>query len=369
MPGPLCRGRERSSLMAAKKRKKRAKKRRPSPVVRAFKGLYATLVVFSAIVVGLYGLYKFSAQKPTMEGSETPPRPTSNIVVTDNPDTKDDESQYLVRKKDTWTFLLVAKDQVSGSTDTIMVCTYDTANQKVGLVSIPRDTLVVREGWKYRRINAAYASGGMEELMAAAGEILGFPIDHYVLINTKIFVELIDAVGGVDFDVPVHMAYDDPYQDLHIHFEPGLQHLSGKEALEVVRCRKNSDGPEGREIYDAYPDADIGRTRTQQAMVKTVAKKVLSQPQKLGDYIRLFFQYVDTDLTLGNMLWFAEPALGFDFEDLTTATLPGNGNATWGSLTYLYALDVEGSLEIINDCLNPYTTPITKDMVKMPQGK
>lgn len=355
--------------MAAKRRKKKGKQRRSSPVVRTFKGLYITLVVLSAIVVGLWGVYQILSQKPTMEGSETPPQPSSNIVVvTDDPNTEDDESQYLTRKKDTWTFLLVAKDQVSGSTDTIMVCTYDTANQKVGLVSIPRDTLVVRDGWKYRRINGAYASGGMEELMSAAGEILGFPIDHYVLIDTKIFVELIDAVGGVEFDVPVHMAYDDIYQDLHIHYEPGLQKLSGKQALEVVRCRKNSDGPEGREIYDAYPDADIGRTRTQQAMVMTVAKKVLSQPQKLGDYIRIFSQYVDTDLTLGNLLWFAGPAMEFDFANLTTATLPGDGNATWGRLTYLYALDVDGCLEIINDCLNPYTTPITEDMVKMQQG-
>ena len=355
--------------MAAKRRKKKRNQRRSSPVARTFKGLYITLVVLSAIVVGLWAVYQFLSQKPTIEGGETPPPPSSNVVVvTDDPDSEEDETQYLARKKDTWTFLLVAKDQVSGSTDTIMVCTYDTANQKVGLVSIPRDTLVVRDGWRYRRINAAYASGGMEELKAAVSQILGIPIDHHVLIDTKIFVELIDAVGGVEFDVPVHMAYDDPYQDLHIHYEPGLQKLSGKQALEVVRCRKNSDGPEGHEIYDAYPDADIGRTRTQQAMVKTVAKKVLSRPQQLGDYIRLFSQYVDTDLTLGNLLWFAGPALEFDFANLTTATLPGDGNATWGKLTYLYALDVEGCLEIINDCLNPYTTPVTRDMVHMQQG-
>ena len=76
-----------------------------------------------------------------------------------------------------------------------------------------------------------------------------------------------------------------------------------------------------------------------------------------------------TDLSLGNLLWFVEPALKFDFADLTTATLPGNGNARYEGSSSLYELDIEGSLAIINDCLNPYTTPVTEDMVRMIQGE
>ncbi|MDE6108654.1 MAG: LCP family protein, partial [Oscillospiraceae bacterium] len=292
------------------------------------------------------------------------------VTITDNPATEVDESQIATgrqRKKNTWTFLLVAKDQVSGNTDTIMVCTYDTENQQIGLVSIPRDTFVIREGYRYRRINAAYANGGMEELKGAVSQTLGIPIDHHILIDTKIFVELIDAVGGIDFDVPVHMAYDDPYQDLHIHYEPGLQHLTGQQALEVVRCRKNSDGAGGK-IYDAYPDADIGRTRTQQALLTAVAKKVIANPLKIRSYLEIFFQYVDTSLTFNNLLWLAQPALKFNFDNLTTVTLPGNGNASYGGYTYLYALYIDQTLEIVNNYLNPYTTPITREMVYIPQG-
>lgn len=358
--------------MTAKRKKKSAPARKGSPAKRAARGFYTTLVVLSALIVGLWCVYKLGSQAPTY--GEMPSLPTIAPAATDDPATDDvDESQTVTvpvgrqRKDKTWTFLLVAKDQVSGNTDTIMVCTYDTVNQKIGLVSVPRDTFVIREGYRYRRINGAYASGGIEELMGAVSQTLGIPIDHYVVINTSIFVELIDAAGGVDFDVPVHMAYDDPYQDLHIHYEPGLQHLTGQQALEVVRCRKNSDGENGK-IYDAYPDADIGRTRTQQALLTAVAKKVLSTPQNLTAYIELFFEHVKTDLSLANLMWLSQPALKFDFENLTTATLPGNGNAKYGNLTYLYALNVEGSLEIINDCLNPYTEPVTEDMVYMPQG-
>ena len=342
-----------------------------SSLQRVGKGFYRVLVVLSALIVALWAAYMFASRRPTT----APPTVPSFVAQTDDPNTDIDESQQtpaptLTRKDSTWTFLLCAQDQVSGSTDTIMVCTYDTANQKMGLVSIPRDTLVIRNGYRYHRINAAYSSGGMEELMGAVSQTLGIPIDHYVRIDTNIFVELIDAVDGVDFNVPVHMAYDDPTQDLHIHYEPGMQHLTGQQALEVVRCRKNSDGKGEypNNIYDAYPDADIGRTRTQQAMIKAVAQKVLSNPQKINSYAEIFVRYVKTDLTLGNLLWFAPVVLQFDFADLTTATLPGDGNATYQGTTYLYALDVEKSLEIINNCLNPYTTPVTGNMVYMPQG-
>jgi len=350
------------------------KKKRSSGPRRLAKVLYRTLVVLSAGVVILWAGWKLASRRP----STADPPPQSSSAVTDDPGTEENESQGLTRKEGTWTFLLAAEDQVSGSTDTIMVCTYDTVNQKIGLVSVPRDTLVDRDGWKYHKINAAYPNGnianppdgGILDLKDAVSEVLGIPIDHYVLVDTEIFVEVVDEVGGVDFDVPVHMSYDAPDQDLHIHFEPGLQHLTGQQALEVVRCRKNSDGP-GRyphNIYDAYPDADIGRTRTQQNMVKAIARKVLSNPQKLGSYIEIFSRYVKTDLSLGNLLWFADPALGFDFADLTTATLPGDGTATYRGTEACYALDVEESLKIINSCLNPYTTDVTRDMVRMIQG-
>lgn len=371
-----------SAAYPRRKKKKRPHSRR-SPLYRLGRGLYALLVVCSAIIVGLWLGYKAASRRPDM--AEPPPAPSNGTLlplVTDDPATEDiDESQQqptLQRKDSTWTFLLAAEDQVSGNTDTIMVCTYDTVNQKIGLVSLPRDTVVDRTGWKYYKLNAAYSNGnyydppdgGITQLQAAVSEIVGFPIDHYVLIDTSIFEKIVDAVGGVDFNVPVYMSYDAPDQNLHIHYNPGMQHLTGKQALEVVRCRNNSDGPGEYpdNIYPAYPDLDIGRTRTQQEMVKTIAKKILANPQKVGDYVELFAKYVKTDLTLGNMLWFVEPALQFDFADLTTGTLPGSGSASYHGIS-VYELDIPGSLELINSAINPYTTDITEDMVRMVRCK
>lgn len=357
---------------------RRKKQKKGSALRRVGRGLYWVLVGLSAVIVALFIAVKLISQRPEMGEAQRPADPqTVTSAAPGGGEGGQDQPQapVLERKDATWTFLLCAEDQVSGSTDTIMVCTYDTVNQKIGLVSVPRDTLVDRSGWKYHKINAAYAAGnlydppdgGIEQLQAAVSEVLGIPIDHYVKIDTKLFVAIVDAVEGVDFNVPVHMSYDDPAQDLHIHYEPGVQHLTGQQALEVVRCRKNSDGAGDypNNIYDAYPDADIGRTRTQQEMVKAIAKKILSNPQKVGQYVEILSQYVKTDLSLGNLLWFAGPALEFDFDDLTTATLPGDGSKSYKGTDWVYELDIQGCLDIINDCLNPYTTPVTADMVRM----
>lgn len=100
-------------------------------------------------------------------------------------------------------------------------------------------------------------------------EQLGIPVDYTVSVNLKGFTALVDAIGGVDFDVPINMDYDDPIQNLSIHFKKGVQHLSGADALRVVRFRHNNDG-------SGYGSEDLGRMATQQKFLKAVAKKMLS---------------------------------------------------------------------------------------------
>ena len=194
------------------------------------------------------------------------------------------------------------------------------------------------------------------------------PIDYYVTVDVEGFVALVDELGGIDFDVPVRMSYDDPTQDLHIHYEAGMQHLDGEDVLKVARCRNNSDGPGSYpdNVYLAYPDGDIGRTRTQQPLLSAILKKALSNPQKLNAYVELFLEYVDTDLEFGEVLWFAQPALGLDFSTgFSSATLEGenvyyvdSSGYRWGSC---YQLDPEAALETVNSLINPFDEPMTAD--------
>lgn len=332
----------------------------PQAIARkVLKILYIILAVIAAIIVIFYCAYKLLAKEPT---PAPPPssasQPESSFPASQSPEVSGSPSpdqqgsRTHERKPYCYTFLLVATDQVSGNTDTIMVLTYDTVNQTAGLVSIPRDTLVNAGSL---RINSLYRKG-IEELENCVSDLLGIPIDYHVIIDIEGFVELVDLLGGVEFDIPVHMSYDAPDQDLHIHFEPGLQHLTGEEALQVCRLRKNSDGT------IPYPDSDIGRTRTQQQLLAAIAKKALANPQNLPSYIEIISDTVDTNLSFREMLWFVEPALGFDPENgLSTATLPGNGEVSYKGLDWLYQLYPDEVLDIVNTMLNPYTEPLSAD--------
>ena len=132
------------------------------------------------------------------------------------------------------------------------------------------------------------------------------------MVDLNGFVALVDAIGGVDFDVPIAMDYEDPYQDLYIHIPKGMQHLSGSEAIKVVRFRAG------------YASQDIGRMETQQKFLKAVAKQMLkvSNLGKLNDFVRIFQTYVDTDLTLGNLAWLGSEAISIGAENITSPTLP-----------------------------------------------
>lgn len=263
----------------------------------------------------------------------------------------------LSRKEECYTFLVAASDQSSGNADTIMVLTFDTVQGAVGIVSVPRDTLINPiDGYStYPKINSTYLKG-VNNLSGAISNLLGIPIDYYVTVEVNGFVELIDSIGGIDFNIPVHMSYDDPKQNLHIHFEPGTKHLDGKDALKVCRLRDNNDGTL------AYSDYDIGRTRTQQQMIIAVAKKMLSNPQKIKEYIDIFREHVETNLDLGHMLWFSEPFFSLDIEeDVKFATLPGDGTISYRKARYCYELFPEEVIKIVNGLINPYTRPLVRE--------
>ena len=340
---------------------KRVLRRKKSALRRLAGVLYGLLVALSAVIVALYVIYNVMKEEPTMAAGGSPPPVASGQQ---DPQTSVDP-QGLTRKEGTYTVLLTCPDVASGNADTIMVAMYDTVNQKAGLVSIPRDTLVEGEspgGNRYYKINSSYHYG-IDELKETVSDLLGIPIDYYVSIDVETFPKLVDMVGGVDFEIPVYMDYEDPTQDLYIYFQPGMTHLDGQEAMEVCRFRHNN----WWKTQVAY--TDVERTQTQQQILTLIAQKILSQPDNIPGYIELIAQNVETDFSLGEMLWFVEPALGFDLSTgLSTATLPGDGEVTYHGWTYCYALYPGETLEILNEMLNPYTTPITLEMTNIVQA-
>ena len=263
-------------------------------------------------------------------------------------DLSDEEAEALrshyERKPNFWTILVSGADDGNGKSDTNILVSLDVENGQVFGVSIARDTKAFIQG-KNRKLNAAYGLGGVELLADTVSDQLGIPVDYTVLVDLKAFQALVDAVGGVDFYIPVDMDYEDPYQDLSIHFSKGTRHLNGAEALKVVRCRS------------AYASQDIGRMQTQQDFLKAVAKKMLSPASltKLDDYCKIFIQYVDTDLTVGNLVWMGTQVIGMGSDAVEFATLPGE----WHD-PYIY-LNQDEVLALVNEHLNPYTEDRTAE--------
>ena len=291
----------------------------------------------------------------------------SELDGPDDPDDLIDDSNTVqpilsgARKEDFYTFLLFATDAASGSTDTLMVVSYDVKNQKLNLMSIPRDTMV-NVSWDIKKINSVYGMSGLNGLKKHIGKLVGFVPDYYVKVDLNAFIEVVDLIGGVDFDVPRAMNYDDPVQNLHIHFQPGMQHLDGQQAMEVVRWRKNNAGASGSVAgYD-----DVGRIQTQQAFLKAALKQALSIRNwtKITGYVEIFNRYVDSDLELGNMLWFARKAMDLSEDDFTSCTIPGNYYASAWSRTYrsmqsyvtLYPQQV---VRLVNESFNPYLAQVS----------
>lgn len=325
----------------------RHKRRSAGIFVRLGLGLYRAAVVLSAIIVAAYLGYQIFFPPPSVQ----PP----DIPDSSQADVSGQEQEGLKRRDQVWTFLLMGTDDGNGNADTLMVATYDVKQQKVGVVSIPRDTIVDREWSRYPKINGAY-SKGVSRVREEVSRLLGIPIDYYIKVDIKAFVALVDEVDGVDFDVPADMNYDDPWQNLSIHYKKGMQHLTGQQALEVVRFRHNND-------MSGY--SDVGRTQTQQALLKAVAKKVLSWDSvpKVAGFVDIFADYVDTDLDVSDMVYFATQALYLDLNTgVSTKTLEGRGDATYKGYTWCYELDKGKTLADINAMLNPYTTPITDEM-------
>jgi len=326
------------------------RKRHTSPLQAVAVVAVSTLFVLTALV----GLYKCFSEEPLVPGEQLE-------ASEDMPDASQEpgaagraSSTPSTRKEHFHTILLGGLDDENGGSDTNLLLSLDSGSGTMNIVSLPRDTLL-NVSWSVKKLNNAYHHGGFGQTMEEVSKLLGIPIDHYVTVDLQAFVELVNAIGGVDFDIPVDMDYDDDYQDLHIHFDAGPRHLDGQEALEVVRWRQNNDGT-------GYATADIGRIDTQQAFLKAVAKQTLqlSNMDKVGDMAAIFQKWVKTDLKLSNLIWFGEQALKIGPDNIAFHTLPGDGAGYYKGGSY-YILDPEATLEMINTYFNPYRGDLTLD--------
>ena len=265
------------------------------------------------------------------------------------------------KSKDYYTILVMGRDTGGGgNTDTMMLASYDVTNQKLTVMNIPRDTMV-NVPWDIKRINSVYnyyggGEKGVRKVYQEVSQLVGFEPDYQVIIEWEAVGKLVDAIGGVYFDVPRNMNYDDPYQDLSIHIQKGYQLLSGEQAMGVIRYRHDNNMKYG------YADGDLGRIKTQQAFLKTVIQQLLQVKNvgKINQFAQIFEENVETDLSVQNLFWFGKSAIlgGLTMENVSFVTMPNTPKTCWSRTYHNYQSYVvpnaQELLKLVNDQLSPF---------------
>ena len=227
------------------------------------------------------------------------------------------QSEELITAKDKATIMIMGVDERDddvGRSDTLMIASIDPKTNQASLLSVPRDTRVKIKGHGFDKVNAAYAYGKEKLSQDTVENLLGVNIDHYIIINTKSFKKIIDAIGGIDIDVPKRMHYEDPWDDdggLIIDFQPGMQHMDGAKAVTYVRYRDE--------------EGDLGRIRRQQDFMRACMDKIVSPAiiPKLPSVIKEVMDSIQTDLTFRQLLEFAGTLKQSKENGLKTDMVPG----------------------------------------------
>ena len=224
----------------------------------------------------------------------------------------------------------VSTDLDSELTDTIMVASYNPNTQKANLLSIPRDTFTGKNKSRAtasQKINALYnINKNPEKTLEAVNELTGLDIKFYVVVKTEALIEVVNAIGGVEFDVPIDMKYDDPTQDLHIDLKAGLQKLDGDKAEQLLRWRHSNSKNGVMTTYPSeYGNDDFGRMRTQRDFIVATMKQTLKPGNifKIGQLLEIANKNVETNIELSLAKDYVPYAVEFNTDDIKTAVLPG----------------------------------------------
>lgn len=293
-----------------------------------------------------------NADAPAVDNSETP-----------------FEGVSYVRREGVYNFLVVGLDAEGGNhTDVMMLISYDVNDGSIAVMSIPRDTYI-NVGRNFNKLNSFYTgeynrlygecSGederikqGMENLCDLIEVGLAVKIDYWAQMDLSGFRAIVDAIGGVDIDVPQDMDYEDPDQELYIHLKAGEQTLTGEQAEQFVRFRSG------------YSTADKGRIEAQKIFVTAFLDTIKTRltVDKVPAVVSNIITYLKTSISAADCVYFAKSALGVDLSNITMITLPGEGayntsSGAWYEVIYRYS-----ALDIINTYFNVYDTPVTDSL-------
>lgn len=336
--------------------------RKPKKTAAAVVAVLVALFVILAAVITILLVYKptYGVDLPFMTTDETG---GYGIVVTDPqggevvPQRNQEQVNFLILGKDRWAF----------NTDVMIIASYNVTDGAISMMQIPRDTYidVGRGNHKANSLLASFYNealrNGEKDPIAAAikgmeetfEQVFCITIDYYAMMDLNGFVNIVDALGGVEVDVPFNMKYKDPIQGLNINLKKGLQTLDGDKAEQFIRFRAD------------YVEGDIGRVDAQKIFIGACLNKVKSSfnVSTIAKIAEEVLEYVKTDIPLQDLVYYAKKALSVDLDKMTMLTLPGiQGRQYDTSGTWYYIAYRDGTLSAVNKYFNSYNFDVTVDM-------
>jgi LCP family protein required for cell wall assembly len=208
---------------------------------------------------------------------------------------------------------LGSPESFNGRSDSMLLIRLDPIDRSVHMLSIPRDTQVPIPDYGVTKINAANVYGGAALAQEVVSEKLnGVEIDRYVRLDTQGLSALVDALGGIEVNVPKRMKYVDNTQKLNIDLYAGVQTLNGEQAEGFSRFRHDEDG-------------DIGRIKRQQIVLKAIKAKIASPTVvlHLPELINVMQKHVDSNLSFDEMMAIATFSMTLKPEQIQSTSLKG----------------------------------------------
>ncbi len=272
-----------------------------------------TFLVFVLIFSGL--VWSFDKYMKENNSSELPV-----VIINDKNSGNGAELDKLFENSARVNFIVLGLD--GPRSDSMMFMSFDPENKALDIISIPRDTYLVRKGYNradQKKINSAYGAHGARGVKTVVSSLLhSVPVDYYITLTYKGAEAIVDSIGGVPIYIPKRMEYDDIYSKppLHVRFEAGHHVLNGKQSVEFLRYRQPNKGSGALDR-----DGDLGRIKAQQEFVQSAMKKVLGP--RLPNAISTAFRHVKTDIPLKSAMKYALDAIGLKTDEIDMYTLPG----------------------------------------------
>lgn len=296
---------------------------------------YITTLVVGTFLFGLGILFLFYINNVTPEIGTTTPLP------------KIFDGLNGAKKNDPMNFLVLIGDKSSGNTDSMMVVNYNPDSKQISMVTIPRDTKVNIKRSTVPKINSAFAAGGRKHEGAlyaseVVSDLTGITINYYVHVNISCIKEITDMLGGVNFDVPADLRYEDPTQNLHINLKKGYQLLDGDKVEQLLRFRKPDtsrySSSELKELRQFYDGSDLKRTEMQVRFIKEfIDQKVnIQYLPKYNSILNYAFKNIITNMTLTDALKLSSGAIKVKSESINSFRLDGEDKVISGGWYYVY---------------------------------